>query len=185
VVSDGRPAAEPSSIRAAIEPLDGEDVHLRPSTTADAGLVGAIVSDPSVAAWWQAPDPAADAAELLADPELALWIVEVDGRPVGLVMASEETDPQYRHAGIDIALVEAAQGLGIGTETVRAVAHWLVTARGHHRLTIDPNAANARAIRTYQKVGFRAVGTMRSYERWRDGTWHDGLLMDLLADELR
>jgi aminoglycoside 6'-N-acetyltransferase len=26
---------------------------------------------------------------------------------------------------------------------------------------------------------------MRSYERGPDGTWHDGLLMDLLATELR
>jgi len=25
---------------------------------------------------------------------------------------------------------------------------------------------------------------MRQYERGADGTWHDGLLMDLLADEL-
>jgi aminoglycoside 6'-N-acetyltransferase len=25
---------------------------------------------------------------------------------------------------------------------------------------------------------------MRNYERGLDGTWHDGLLMDLLADEL-
>jgi aminoglycoside 6'-N-acetyltransferase len=25
---------------------------------------------------------------------------------------------------------------------------------------------------------------MRRYERGPDGTWHDGLLMDLLADEL-
>jgi aminoglycoside 6'-N-acetyltransferase len=25
---------------------------------------------------------------------------------------------------------------------------------------------------------------MRSYERGPDGTWHDGLLMELLADEL-
>ena len=26
---------------------------------------------------------------------------------------------------------------------------------------------------------------MRNYEGARDGTWHDGLLMDLLAGELR
>jgi hypothetical protein len=25
---------------------------------------------------------------------------------------------------------------------------------------------------------------MRSYERWRDGTWHDGLVMDRMAGEL-
>ena len=33
-------------------------------------------------------------------------------------------------------------------------------------------------------VGFRPVGVMRRYERGPDGTWHDGMLMDLLADEL-
>jgi aminoglycoside 6'-N-acetyltransferase len=28
------------------------------------------------------------------------------------------------------------------------------------------------------------VGVMRQYERQADGRWHDGLLMDLLRDEL-
>jgi aminoglycoside 6'-N-acetyltransferase len=32
-------------------------------------------------------------------------------------------------------------------------------------------------------VGFRAVGIMRDYERGPDGSWHDGLLMDLLKAE--
>jgi len=56
--------------------------------------------------------------------------------------------------------------------------------RGHHRLTIDPSADNARAIASYSKVGFKSIGVMRQYERQADGTWHDGLLMDLLHDEL-
>jgi aminoglycoside 6'-N-acetyltransferase len=33
------------------------------------------------------------------------------------------------------------------------------------------------------KVGFRPVGVMRACERGVDGTWHDGLLMDLLRGE--
>jgi aminoglycoside 6'-N-acetyltransferase len=49
---------------------------------------------------------------------------------------------------------------------------------------IDPAADSAAAIRCYSKVGFRPVGIMRRYERGSDGTWHDGLLMDLLAEEL-
>ena len=57
--------------------------------------------------------------------------------------------------------------------------------RGHHRVTIDPSAQNVRAIRSCERAGFRAVGIMRRYERDPDGQWHDGLLMDLLADELR
>ena len=43
---------------------------------------------------------------------------------------------------------------------------------------------NAAAIRCYSKVGFRPVGIMRQAERGNDGSWHDCLLMDLLADEI-
>jgi aminoglycoside 6'-N-acetyltransferase len=51
-------------------------------------------------------------------------------------------------------------------------------------LTIDPAAANTYAIKAYERVGFKPVGIMRQYERGPDGTWHDGLLMELLAEDL-
>ena len=37
----------------------------------------------------------------------------------------------------------------------------------------------------YRKVGFRDVGVMRAYEKGADGTFHDSLLMDMLAEDLR
>jgi hypothetical protein len=43
---------------------------------------------------------------------------------------------------------------------------------------------NEAAIRAHERVGFRRVGVMRFRERGQIGTWHDGLLMDMLADEL-
>jgi aminoglycoside 6'-N-acetyltransferase len=67
---------------------------------------------------------------------------------------------------------------------VRTLARHLFEERGHHRVTIDPAAANARAIRSYERVGFRRVGVMRRYWRDPDGEWQDGLLLDLLAGEL-
>jgi aminoglycoside 6'-N-acetyltransferase len=172
------------SVSGAIEPLDGDLVHLRPATPADNEAVIDILTDPTVAAWWQTADPATDALELLDDAELAIWLIEADGAVTGLIMAGEETDPQYRHAGIDIAVGASSQGRGLGSDAIRTVARWLIDVRGHHRLIIDPSIENDRAIRTYAKIGFRPVGTLRAYERWRDGSWHDGLLMDLLADEL-
>ena len=60
----------------------------------------------------------------------------------------------------------------------------LILRGDHHRFTIDPAVHNQRAIRCYAAVGFRRVGVMRNYERVDDGPWHDGLLMDLLAEEL-
>jgi aminoglycoside 6'-N-acetyltransferase len=52
-------------------------------------------------------------------------------------------------------------------------------------LTIDPAAHNLRAIKAYERVGFKPVGLMRMYERGPEGEWHDGLLMDMLAEDLR
>jgi RimJ/RimL family protein N-acetyltransferase len=50
---------------------------------------------------------------------------------------------------------------------------------------IDPAADNQAAVRCYAAAGFQPVGTMRQYEKDLDGDeWHDGLLMELLADDL-
>ena len=146
----------------------------------------AVLRDPSVVDVWDTRGAETSADELIAgDEDWTVWAVEVDGRFAGSIQAAEESDPDYRHAGIDIFLSSAFQGQGYGTDAVRTLARYLLEVRGHHRLTIDPATSNARAIRTYEKVGFKPVGVMRQYERGVSRTFHDGLLMDLLAGELR
>lgn len=131
------------------------------------------------------PRPGVDVADdwLAADPETTVWVIEFEGRVAGSIQTSEEEEPDYRHATIDLFLGPAHEGQGLGPDAIRTVARFLFDVRGHQRLTIDPSAANARAIRTYASVGFRPVGIMRRYERGPDGTFHDGLLMDLVRDE--
>jgi aminoglycoside 6'-N-acetyltransferase len=120
------------------------------------------------------------------EPEATRLAIAVDGRVAGMVQFYEEPDAKYRHATIDIFLDPALHGHGLGTEAVRRVARHLIDERGHHRITIDPAAANVVAIRAYENVGFKPVGVMRRYERDVGGNgWHDGLLMELLAEELR
>jgi len=65
------------------------------------------------------------------------------------------------------------------------VLRYLFDERGHHRITIDPALANVRAIGAYEKVGFKRIGVGRRYEMGLDGTFHDNLLMDMLAEDLR
>lgn len=113
-----------------------------------------------------------------------LLVVEIEGEVAGGIQYEEEDTPMYRHAGIDVYLGGRFQGRGAGREAVGLLARFLFEQRGHHRITIDPAAANERAIRCYARVGFRPVGVMRQYERGSDGRFHDGLLMDLLRDEL-
>ena len=165
--------------------LIGEQVTLRPIRPDDREALIAVLSDPTVAAIWDTRGPEHSADETLAGHEhWTAWAIEVDGEFAGSIQASENDDEDYRSAGIDIYMASRFQGRGLGTDAVRTLAHYLMDVRGHFRLTIDPAADNARAIRTYEKVGFKPVGVMRRYERGNDGTYHDGLLMDLVAGEL-
>lgn len=165
--------------------LRAEDVLLRPGRAEDVDRLAQILAEPEVRRWWGDPEPAEEIlVRLLDDDQPCRLVVEVDGRVAGGIEYYEENTPDYRHAGIDIFLSEAICGRGIGERAVRLLARFLLDDRGHHRLTIDPAASNARAIRCYQKVGFKPVGRMRQYERGPDGTYHDGLLMDLLAPDL-
>jgi aminoglycoside 6'-N-acetyltransferase len=170
-----------------VEPeLTGEYVRLRPLVEADATRLTEVLTQPEVAAWWGLWHIDRVRAELIApDEEAVVLAIETKSEVIGIVQYAEEPDPEYRHAGIDIAIHPDWHGRGLGADTIRTVARYLFDERGHHRLTIDPAADNVQAIRSYEQVGFRPVGVMRQYERGPDGTWHDGLLMELLRDELR
>jgi aminoglycoside 6'-N-acetyltransferase len=165
--------------------LSGARVQLRAASREDVPALVGIRSTPEVYARWRGGDDLhAAVCEDLADDDVQVLVILHDGRVVGAVQWGEERDPDYRHANIDIYLDPAVHGRGLGADAVRTLARYLFEDLGHHRLVIDPAADNEAAVRCYAKVGFRAVGVMRRYERGPDGTWHDGLLMDLLADEL-
>lgn len=157
---------------------------LRPLEAADVPRLVEIAAEPEVARWWREVTEEDLLAKIGPEADVLAFAVEHDGEVIGLAEASEENEPDYRHAGIDLFLGTAWQGRGLGPDTVRTLARHLVRDRGHHRLTIDPAAANERAVHSYEKVGFKRVGVLRRYERGADGTWQDGLLLDLLAEEL-
>ncbi|MEU6620985.1 GNAT family protein [Streptomyces litmocidini] len=165
--------------------LRGTAVVLRPSGPGDVPALAAVRSTPEVRARWRGGDDmTAEVVSDLEDSSTHCLTVLHDGRIVGMIQWYAEEEPDYRHAGIDLFLDPSVHGRGLGTDAVRTLARHLVDDLGHHRLVIDPAADNAAAIRCYEKAGFRRVGVMRQYERGEDGTWHDGLLMDLLASEL-
>ena len=160
-------------------------MHLRPATRDDIPALARIHATPEVYRYWRGgADLIAAVEEDFAEEGSTGYAIEVDGAVVGWIQWQAEEEPDYRHASIDVYVDPAVHGRGIGTD---AVAHWRATcftAHGHHRIEIDPAADNEAAIRAYTKVGFRPVGITRRSERGADGTWHDGLLMDLLADDL-
>jgi aminoglycoside 6'-N-acetyltransferase len=167
-------------------PLDGARVHLRPATPDDIPALVRIRETPEVYAHWRGgEDLRAAVEEDFAEDGVHPYVIELAGDVVGWIQWQAENDPDYRHASIDIYVAPEVHGQGVGPDAVATVAHHLFTDHGHHRITIDPATHNEAAVRAYTKVGFRPVGIMRQSERGPDGTWHDALLMDLLADELQ
>lgn len=164
-------------IPAQLPTLSRGPLCLRSAREEDIPALTAMLREPEVHRWWGDADVRGE----LADQPC--WSILVDGRVVGWLQVDEERGEDWRHVAFDIALNADGRGRGHGAQALRlAIAHF--TARGHHRFTIDPSVDNERAIRSYESVGFRRIGVARAYDRGPDGVWRDGLLMDLLAEEL-
>jgi len=147
---------------------------------ADADALRAIRRDPAVVEWWDELEPDFPLAD---EPEVTRLTIYHDGEIAGMVQFGEELEPKYRHASVDIFVAPAHQGRGVCTEAIRLVVDHLLRERGHHRITIDPAAENAAAVRCYSKAGFKPVGIMRLAERDADGKgWHDALMMELVVE---
>jgi aminoglycoside 6'-N-acetyltransferase len=153
-------------------------VRLRPTAAADAPALLAILGQPDVAKWWRRNE-----WERLDDSGAVTFTIVLDGAVVGCIQYSEETDPDYFSAAVDVFVSAAVHGRGVGSDAMRTLLAWLIDVRGHHRLTVDPAALNARAIHVYETLGFRPVGVLREYERVADGSRRDALLMELLAGD--
>jgi RimJ/RimL family protein N-acetyltransferase len=151
---------------------------LRPLAKGDEAELRRIHATPEVALWWDLPDDDFPWEE----PESTRLTIVVDGAVAGLIQFSEELEPKYRSASIDVFLDPALHGRGLGSEAVRRVVRHLIDERGHHRILIDPATENIAAVRAYTKAGFRPVGVMRLSERDADGAgWHDSIYMELVV----
>ena len=163
--------------------LRGPRLVVRSMQQPDVARLAEIAAEPEIWRRWGEVSEADLRAKLAGSDDVTALVVELDGEVAGLIQYHEETDPDYRHAGVDMFLAGTARGQGYGREALLLVAAHLFEQRGHHRLTIDPAADNEPAIRCYTAAGFRTVGVMHRYERGRDGRFHDGLLMELLRPD--
>ena len=165
--------------------LRGDRVLLRPLAEADVSRIVELGADPEVERWWRGLTTEHVLEKARGEDDgVVVFAIVVDDDVAGMIQHYEEADEEYRHAGIDLFLGAPYHGRGLGTDAVRTMARHLLDDLGHHRLVIDPAAHNERAIRCYEKVGFKRVGVLRQYWLDGDGVWRDGLLLDLLAGEL-
>ena len=100
----------------------------------------------------------------------------VDGRIGGLVVFSRPKSPKLAHTG-DVGAMyvrDEARGTGLADKLIEAVLD--VAAGQVEQIKLTVNAENARAIKFYERHGFREIGRIpRSLNI--DGRFYDDLLM--------
>lgn len=104
-----------------------------------------------------------------------------DDRFIGTVWLKEI---DYWHGSAELAIFMDRDhiGAGFGTDAQRVLLTFAFTAVGLNRVWLTAYAANTRAIRSYEKLGFRHEGLMRQSWRGPRGL-EDSVLMAILADE--
>lgn len=171
--------------------LVGERVLLRPLGPEDAADLHAATLDPEstrltgtqraftreeIRRW----------CERVADAEgrIDLAIVHIaTGEFLGEVVLNDIDEANLR-ASFRIALAaERLFGRGYGTEAARLLLRWAFDELGLHRVELEVYAFNPRALRVYEKLGFRREGVLREVLR-QDGAWHDAIQMGMLRGEL-
>lgn len=73
-------------------------------------------------------------------------------------------------------------GKGYGTDALVTFSRFLFTQWNFHRISLDTWDGNIRAIKAYEKVGFKIEGRQRE-ARFVLGSYHDAILMGLLREE--
>ena len=156
----------------------------------DLGLLAHWRSDPEVYRWYGGAPPAEDDSEahyLDAGAGVTHCIVHRDRAPLGFLQFYRYDDPAWR-AKVGLAPGEEAWGIdlfianpadrdqGLGTRLVAGTAEWLSTEYGAALVMIDPLVDNPRAVRCYQKAGFRTVRRLPDHEE-HGGEVKDAWLM--------
>lgn len=175
--------------------LRGERVLLRPFTAADADVMGVVLADPDVLRLTGSVSTSAEIAAATPEPDertrewyatratqadrLDLAIVDTGTGEVVGEMVLNDLEPDVDACNLRILVGPAGRGRGLGTEAVRLVLDHAFTTTDLHRISLDVQADNPRAIRAYEKAGFVVEGRLRDAVVF-DGVRSDDVLMAIL-----
>lgn len=173
-------------------PLEGDLVRLRAREPGDEPLLYAWFNDPAVTEHLTVRYPVSHAAERdfiegvqRVGYESAVFAVDTLAEGVHIGGCSLAVPaPENRCATLGIAIGDRSRwDAGYGTDTMRVLCRFGFAMMNLHRIELDVYAANARARRVYERIGFRTEGVRREaiYQR---GTYVDVIRMGLLRGEL-
>jgi RimJ/RimL family protein N-acetyltransferase len=150
------------------------DIAFRRMTDADLPLMRDWLTRPHICEWWgEGEDEIAHIADMIAGRDTTEpYVFLIDGAPLGYIQVWHIKDQKTPDVlamapwvalladdavGVDVLISDPDRlSAGIGSSVIRAFVAGL-RERGFATIIIDPDPANKRAVRAYEKAGFRIM----------------------------
>ncbi len=170
--------------------LIGDRVYLRPVEHDDLACIRKWANDPEIRRLTGEVAPMT-----LAGAERFFEKTQNDEDRVWFIIALRENDAPIGEAGLlrmfpawrttDLSTIigeKDARGKGYGAEAIRLLLDYAFGYLNFHRVAIGVVGFNERALRFYEKIGFKREGVQRA-GYFYDHAYHDFVMMSLLEDE--
>jgi aminoglycoside 6'-N-acetyltransferase len=157
-------------------------------TSEDYALLAHWLSDPCVLEFYEGRDQPFTiekvrekyAPRVLAPEKVTPCLMEYERQPMGYLQFYPADAAEYQFEGhgekvygLDLFIGEPQYwGRGLGPQFIRLLLTYLFEQRGVDWVVLDPHVDNLRAIRAYEKCGFRKVKILPKHE------WHEGKEVD-------
>lgn len=167
--------------------LPGRGIVLRSARPGDQAALERLRSDPEIDHFMgvdSSPSALLWRHVYLGDQSGALVdliIAGEDDQPIGLISLWDRAIPHHA-AELSIWIGRTWRDAGHGTEALRLVLRHAFAELALHKVYLRVLSYNGRAMRAYEKCGFRVEGVLRE-EMKVNGQWHNLIYMGVLDRE--
>lgn len=168
--------------------MSAPSIVLRPVVAADKLQLRTWRNMPEISAWMYSDHEISGLEHerwfnaALADPARKYWIIQLDGRPVGLANLYD-LSPQHRKCSWAYYLADpSTRGRGVGAYVEFQVIEHVFGDHGLNKLCCEVLIGNEAVWKLHESFGFRREALFRAHV-WKNGQPLDVVGMGLLADD--
>ena len=171
------------------ELIKNDKISLRTLEKSDKTILLKWLTDKRVLNFWEGKSAIFDLKRITKDfyqkeeVEVTRVIIQYFNQPIGyahMYKLNKELLDEYNYPQTDKVVYGIDQFIGepdfwnkgIGTEFMQLILSYLTNKKDAEIIILDPHADNPRAIRCYEKVGFKKIKFLPKHEL------HDGELVD-------
>jgi RimJ/RimL family protein N-acetyltransferase len=163
-----------------VAPIPAEDAVLLSDWTRDSGYFRLAIDEPARFRYPQTQKKWLEETSQKGYPFMV--VTQAEDKKIGEVEL-DGFNAVCAHAWLGIGIGERDYwGKGYGSEAVGLVLDFAFLWLNLHRVSLSVNEYNPRALRAYEKIGFKMEGTQRK-ALFRDGRRWDMIYMGILKDE--